>query len=606
MSAPRGGALACAHMTVRYRRRAEPTIRDVSFTVPAGGLLAVVGPSGSGKSTLCAAILGEIEQVRGRVRLDGVDLLRDRSVGRRLVSFVPQRDALHEELTPRRALALTAALRLAPQVRRTERNRRVREVLRLLEIGEHADTRIGQLSGGQRKRVAVAMELLSDPRLLMLDEPNAGLDEGLDRLMMRLLRRIADGGCTVLIITHSTANLALADHVLALDAAGQTAYYGSAEAMLEAFGVHNYAEAMQALRNRPGDPRRLMPPGKPARRTRLGEPSPSDTKRSGMNTPPNGSDPAVRHRASERRRDRRDAPSAPAPAPTTIPVTTRSPGVAHCVRVLTAREFRRAGASPLTLGRGLILLPLLGCLLTVWASDGGLAGSVTSPNRMQGAAMSVLITSITFFAMALSFSTVVGDRAVIERENRWGVPPVAVVLSKVASLIGPALLQTVMTLAVYLAVRRGPDHVIAGTPVWAGLGVCLGLLGVASMCLGLLISTASPSLERAVFLLMGSIAVLVTLNGLLIPLGHPSGFGGHTLATLSQFAPTRWGTAALAAYVGYVPIYVIDAGGRITSDAWWTQDTHHLVRALLALVVLAAAAAVSAAELLSRQSRRRR
>jgi ABC-type multidrug transport system ATPase subunit len=678
LAAERREGLVCEGLTVRYRRRPEPTIRDVGFVVPEGGLLAVVGPSGSGKSTLCTAILGEVEQVRGRVLLGGVDLLQARSVGRQLVSFVPQRDALHNELTPRGALALTAALRLAPKVGAAERARRVDEVLQLLEIGQHASTRIGQLSGGQRKRVAVAMELLSDPRLLMLDEPTAGLDEGLDRVMMLLLRRIADSGCAVMVVTHSTANLALADAVLALDSTGRVAYCGAPGGMLEAFAAGSHSEAMQALRvaagQRRGRPEPTSPPGGlPTRRSlrngsgpggvRAPAPTPAAipaatpaVTTAPTPAPSSGSLPTteIRRRGWARVIPPVPEPSTPATRPMwrrpdldgtpngTLPngtrvsgtrVNGRAPngtagrpvggaaartavsvpvpgrvdlGVAHCIRVLVVREFRRMAATPFTVARGLLLLPLLTVLLTAWADDQGLSGWVNAPNRMQGAAMSVLITCITFFAMALSFSTVVGDRDVIDRENRWGVPPVAVVTAKALSLIGPVLVQMAVTLTVYLNVRKGPDHVIAGVPSWLVLGAALGLLGLASMCLGLLISAASRSLERAVFLLMGSIAVLVVLTGLLIPFGHPSGFGGHTLATVSQFAPTRWGTAAVAAYIGFVPIEVIDVGGRATSDPWWVQNTHDVVTALVSLTVLALIYGLAAAHLLARQSRRRR
>jgi ABC-type multidrug transport system ATPase subunit len=587
-----GEGLICEHLTVRYRGRSEPTIRDVGLAVPSGGLLAVVGPSGSGKSTLCAAILGEVEQVQGRVLLGGVNLLQARSVGRRLVSFVPQRDALHNELTPRRALALTAALRLASRVPAAERARRVDELLQLLEIGEQASTRIGELSGGQRKRVAVAMELLSDPLLLMLDEPTSGLDEGLGRVMMLLLRRVADAGVAVMVVTHSSENLALADTVLALGSTGRAAYCGAPAGLLDALGARSYAEAMQVLRVAPGVQRRRRAAGRaharPVNRAnaRRAEPEPR--------VGPGGTagEPAARTAAH--------------PDGSSGTGTQADLGIVHCTRVLTARELRRMLATPLIVARGLLLLPLLTVLLTAWADDQGLAGGAEQPNRMQGAALSVMITCITFFAMALSFSTIVGDRDVIDREDRWGVPPAAVVLSKGLALLGPVVVQTVVTMTVYLSVREGPDHALAGAPVRLVLGASLGLLGVAAMCLGLVISAASPRLDRAVFLLMGTIAVLVVLTGLLIPLWHPSGVGGHTLSMVSQFAPTRWGTAAVAAHIGFVPIEMLDRGIRTTPDPWWVQDRNHVAGAWLSLVVLALTYGLVAAQLLTRQSRRRR
>ncbi len=445
--------------------------------------------------------------------------------------------------------------------------------MELLEFAEHADTRIGSRSGGQRKRVAVAMELLSDPHLLMLDEPTAGLDEGLDRVMMRLLRRVADAGRAVLLVTHSTANLALADAVLALDSAGRMAYCGDPAGMLPAFSAASHAETMQTLRSAAAEE-----PARPGTRTR----------RRGPARPTCVREP-VEGRAAE------------------PPVVGRLDlGTVHCSRVLIAREFRRMAATPLTMARALILLPLLTCALTAWADDRGLAGWPGAPNRMQGAALAALITSMAFFAMALSFSTIVGDRDVIEREHRWGVPPTAVVLAKAVTLLGPVILQASVTTTVYLSVRPAPDHVIRGWPVGVVIGGLLALLGIASMSLGLLISAASRSLERAVFLLMGTTAVLVVMTGLLVPLGAPKEMGGQTLAAVGQFTPTRWGTAAIAAYIGFVPVEVLDAGGKVATDRLWAQDVQHVLTAGASLLVLAVLFGLVAANLLVRQSRRRR
>lgn len=564
---PPGSVLICSGLTATYRGRTTPTIRGVTFEVPPRGLVVVVGPSGSGKSTLCAAVLGEIENVSGRVELDGIDLLASTAVTRRLVSFVPQRDALHLELTPRRALRFVADLRLGASYGPGERAARVEEVIDLLEMTSSASRRIGQLSGGQRKRVAVAMELLSEPRLLMLDEPNSGLDEGLDRLLMLLLRRVADRGPTVLVVSHSTANLHLADTVLALDADGHVAYSGPPSELLATLGVDTYAEVMNQLRSTGP-----FPP------------------------------------------DRDDVPAPQGAQPSQIPrrralrVPADEPGTLLATRVLLRREVSRILAHPFTLARGVLLLPLLTCVLTAWAADRGLAGSPADPNRMQGAAMSVLITCTTFFAMALSFSTIVGDREVIEREHRWGVSPVGVVMSKALAWLGPALLQTLVTWTTYSLVRPGPDVVLAGVPAWPVLAASLALLGVASTALGLLVSSASRTLDRAVFLLMGTIAVLVVLTGLLIPLGNPKGVGGHVLATVAQLAPSRWGAAAVAAFIGYVPNEALEPipGQRTLVDDLWTHDGGHVLVAWGSLVVLALTYTLLAAQLLVRQARRRR
>jgi ABC-type multidrug transport system ATPase subunit len=616
-----GKGLVCTDLTVRYRGRSEPTIREVSLDLPPGRLLCVVGPSGSGKSTLCATILGEIDRIEGEVLLDGVDLLRAPSVARQWVSFVPQRDAVHDELTPMQALTLTARLRLSSRLSPQEQAHRVTEVLRTLEIADHANTRIGHLSGGQRKRVAVAMELLSEPRLLMLDEPTAGLDEGLDRSMMMLLRRIANSGCAVMVITHSNANLGLADSVLAFDSQGQVAYEGSPAGILEEFDVPGLAEAMQALRVTSGEA--SAPPAtrgrwftRPARRNRRpaagrrGQGRPqvvraaaprASTAEPGVRSATGTRRPGAGRRAGQVRPRRTDGASAVDPVPGSADL-----GFLHSTRVLISREFKRMAGTPLTAARGILLLPLLTVMFTAWASTEGLAGWAYDPNRMQGAVLQVLLNCTTFFAMALSFVTIVGDRPVIAREHRWGVPPMAVVLSKGIALTGPVILQSVIAVSLYLMVRQGPDHVLPGKPVWATLLILLAVTGIAAMTLGLSISATSASLDRVVFMLMGVTATLLVVTGVMIPLGHPSGAGAHILSILGQFTPTRWGTAAVSAYIGFVPLDVLDSGGTTTNDSLWTHDTHHVATALVALALMSIMYVLAAAFLLSRQLRRRR
>ena len=573
-------ALVCSDVAARYRNRRRPTISGINLVLPRNGVLAVVGPSGAGKSTLCAAVLGEVEDVTGHVLVDGVALLEAPDLAPRLVSFVPQRDALHTELTPRQALRLTAELRLAPSVPQAERERRVAEVLSLLELATHADRRIGQLSGGQRKRVAVAMELLSNPRLLMLDEPTSGLDEGLDLVMMQLLRRVADGGRGVVVITHSTANLHLADVVLALDIHGRVAFSGPPAQFLATLGADTYAEAMAALRS-----------GTATAETVAGGPLPGEDVTQTAQLRREAIDAAVAVRT-------RRASSALAP----------EIGLLHTALVLTRRELTRMWANKLTLARGLLALPVLAALLTAWGAEEGLSGDGFTSNSVQVVALSVLITCTTFFAMALSFGTIVGDREVIEREFRWGVRPVGVVAAKALAIGGPVVVQSVVTMSLYLLLREGPSTPLDVAPPVVAITGSLALLGLSSMALGLLVSASTRTLERAILVLMGFVALLSVLNGLLIPLAHPEGFGSKALALVAHLTPSRWGTAAVAAYIHYRPTPLPDAPPGDTSqlDALWTHDVAHFTDALVSMGSLGVAYVVGAMILLTRQLGRRR
>jgi ABC-type cobalamin/Fe3+-siderophores transport system ATPase subunit len=178
-------------------------LSDVSFSLEQRSFLAVVGPSGAGKSTLLNALTGFRPATEGRVLYDGRDLYEDYDELRLRQGYVPQEDVLHEGLTVGQALDYGARLRFPRDVSSTERRLRIEEVLHQLGIEATTDLVVSRLSGGQRRRVAVAMELVTKPSLLFLDEPTSGLDPGNERGVMTLLRTLADGGRTVIAVTHS-------------------------------------------------------------------------------------------------------------------------------------------------------------------------------------------------------------------------------------------------------------------------------------------------------------------------------------------------------------------------------------------------------------------
>lgn len=222
---------------------------DVSFPVGAKCLLAVVGPSGAGKSTLLGALTGLRPAEHGTVLYDGRDLYRDYAELRSRIGLVPQDDILHAQLTVRRALTYAAELRFPQDTAPAERQARVDEVIGELGLRQRADQSIHSLSGGQRKRVSVALELLTKPSLLFLDEPTSGLDPGMDRSVMHMLRGLADDGRTVIVVTHSVLSLDVCDRLLVLAPGGRIAYFGPPDETLGFFGFAQWPEAFEAFEN---------------------------------------------------------------------------------------------------------------------------------------------------------------------------------------------------------------------------------------------------------------------------------------------------------------------------------------------------------------------
>src|SRR5262249_29603045 len=177
----------------------------------------------------------------------GRDLYMNYAQLRHRIGLVPQENILHTQLTARRSLGYAAELRFPRDTSKSERSHRIDEVLDELVLTKHAGTKVAAMSGGQQKRVTVALELLTKPSLLFLDEPTSGLDPGLDKSVMEQMRDLAHDGRTVIVVTHSVANLDLCDRLLVLVPGGKIAYFGAPRDGLKYFGKPGWAEMFQAF-----------------------------------------------------------------------------------------------------------------------------------------------------------------------------------------------------------------------------------------------------------------------------------------------------------------------------------------------------------------------
>ncbi|OBJ62820.1 ATP-binding cassette domain-containing protein, partial [Mycobacterium sp. 1423905.2] len=214
----------------------------ISLTARPGTLTAIIGGSGAGKTTLSRLIAGYTSPTTGSVTFEGHDIHAEYASMRSRIGMVPQDDVVHRQLTVNQALGYAAELRLPPDTSKADRAQVVAQVLEELELTKHADTRVDKLSGGQRKRASVALELLTGPSLLILDEPTTGLDPALDRQVMLMLRQLADAGRVVLIVTHSVAYLDVCDQLLLVAPGGKTAYLGPPSQIGAAMGTTNWAD----------------------------------------------------------------------------------------------------------------------------------------------------------------------------------------------------------------------------------------------------------------------------------------------------------------------------------------------------------------------------
>ncbi len=222
-------------------------LSDISFSIKAHEFVAIVGPSGAGKSTLLNALCGFKPAMDGHILLNSTDLYTNFDLFREQIGYVPQNNITHSELHVDEALTYAARLRLPMDTNNNERSNRISEVLDSLGLKNCSHRQIKSLSGGEQKRVSIAAELLTKPGIIFLDEVTSGLDPATEKLIMQILRGLANVGHTIIIVTHATNNIALCDEVAILTRRGYLAYFGPPGQALIYFKVKNFDEIYNIL-----------------------------------------------------------------------------------------------------------------------------------------------------------------------------------------------------------------------------------------------------------------------------------------------------------------------------------------------------------------------
>lgn len=498
-------------LTVAVDRGRKTLLDDVSFPVGAKCLLAVVGPSGAGKSTLLNALTGQRPADRGTVLYDGRDLYRDYAELRQRIGLVPQDDILHTQLTVRRALTYAAELRFPQDTAREERRARVEEVIVELGLEQRADQPIHCLSGGQRKRVSVALELLTKPSLLFLDEPTSGLDPGMDRSVMHMLRGLADDGRTVIVVTHSVLSLDVCDRLLVLAPGGKVAYYGPPDDTLAFFGFEQWPEAFEAFeRDRDRD--------------WAGEYRDSPFQRQYV----------VNSSAQPH------LPAAERAAAVAPPPKAQSWGAQ--LGTLVRRYAAALGADRTFLAIMVALPFVMGAMARALGK-----GRFTQETALN--ALLILCVGAVLTGAANAVRELVKERVIYQRERAVGLSRSAYLMSKVVVLGTVTVLQAVVLtlvalLGVDLAVPGGKGVLI---PPLAEITAAVALLAFTAMMLGLVVSALVRKEEVTMPLLVLLAIVQVVFCGALLTLD-----GVAVLGQLSWFVPSRWAFGAMAGTIDLV------------------------------------------------------
>ncbi|NPA27211.1 MAG: ATP-binding cassette domain-containing protein, partial [Chloroflexi bacterium] len=544
--------LAAVGLTQRVRG-GDVLLHDISLVIEPRELVAIVGQSGSGKTTLLNALSGYRPASEGEVIVNGVSLYRQFDAVRHLIGYVPQQDIIHRELTVWEALDYAAQLRLPPDMTREERHQRIEQVLQDLDLAHRRDVPIHRLSGGQQKRVSIGVELLTRPGLFFLDEPTSGLDPGTETLFMRLLRRLADQGCTIVLVTHTTKNVDLADKVVFLARGGYLAWFGPPDEALA------YFDAYRTERERAAGPITF-----------------DDIyillEDSSRGTPEEW---AQRYRASEAYRRyvleplarKRQLPLLDADARESLVVTLSGgrprgrprPRVRvrrggwrmglRQTRILLSRNLRVLLRDRFSLALMLLVAPLVASLDFLLAALLGRAPF----DFYQGRFSTVMVTlfSLAIYAVMVGglsqMREIVKEQAIYRRERLVNLQILPYVLSKV----GLAGLMALYQAAWYTGLHYLAFEMPGG---WTEAGLIyatLALTTLGGMMLGLFSSALAPNANAAPLIVILFMVPQIVLSGVQVPLPRE----------VSALSNTRWSFEALMSITG--------VGSDLMADPCW-------------------------------------
>jgi len=512
----------------------------IDLRIRQGDFFALLGPNGAGKTTLISIIAGLAHASSGRVSVMGHDVVKDYRRARASLGVVPQELVFDPFFTVRETLRITAGYY---GVRGADAW--IDEVLEDLDLVEHVDKRVKKLSGGQRKRVSTAIELLTRPSLLFLDEPTSGLDPQLDRDVMELLATLAHGtrpgdtGRTVMVVTHNENHIDRADKVLILAAGGKPVYFGSPRQVIPYF-----RERLAELRSQ-GQLVVSAPRG--------GFPDPGEIEGFAdvYALIRNHTQMLRAHleavEPSTRRGDGRRIPTALSSSYPKAPQQSRMRQISTLVR----RHLRIVAADPSYLAFMLALPIIMGLLTKVISGKNGFsvpelpAPTPDNPCVVYSTQalelLVILITGAAFAGMAATIRELVGERDVFLREKAVGLRAGAYLMSKAIVLALIVTVQTAIMMGIALALNEHPsDAVLLGNPALE-LAVCCWAVAFASGLLGLAISAFVSSSEQVMPVLVVSIMGQLVLAGGVVPVA-----GRAVFEQLAWFMPARWGYAMAA------------------------------------------------------------
>lgn len=397
-----GFSLAVSDVSVEISRK--KILEGIRFFLPAGKILSIIGQSGQGKSTFLELLAGKVRHSEGTILFDGIDC--EQGNVQREIAYLPQEPLLRDTLTVRETLALSARISLPKDYTASETECRSTKLLEFLRISNLENQKIAHLSGGERRRVAIAAQLMGAPGLILLDEPLSGLDPLNAKLLCSYLKDLASKGHTVILTTHSYEALRVSDEVLLIHQ-GKMGFYGAPADAFRFFNAKDPEGILETLSDR---------------------------------TSENWKEAGICSRIEK-----------PEPVESYFPRCPRKNTFPYFFSVLFRQWFRDPGKAV-----SLVVQPVV---------IGFLFSQIFSKASSLWVAAFALVLSANWFALSLSVREIVQEKELLLDEFRKGVSPAKILAAKLFFTAFFALFET----GIVYAFLAGSISVFPSVPLWITL-----------------------------------------------------------------------------------------------------------------------------------------
>ena len=474
-------------------------LQNVNINIQGNEFVAIIGGSGAGKSTLMGILNGSDMKFEGDVYYNSLSLKENFNHLKRLVGYVPQEDIIYENLKLRRMLYYTAILRMPNDTTKQEIEERIDYVLNTLDLKEHQDTYIRKLSGGQKKRASIAVELLADPKLFFLDEPTSGLDPGMEKSLMETLRTLSKKqDRTIVMVTHTTQNLDLCDKVIFMGPGGRVCFVGSVDGAKEFFQTDDLTSIYNLIHDAPE-----MWSGRFA-------------------AAEHSQNSDVRRELSPERKKMQSAKKT-------------SSGLQFCTVVRRYLELMCNDRKRLAV---FLLQPILiGVLLSIVADD-----DIFDIYESTKSMMFVLSCSAIWLGVFDSIQEICKERNILRREYMAGLKMGVYILSKlfVQCLLGAV--QSICLVFTFLLIVKGNEEGILFDSFYLEILVTVWLTVLASIAMGFIISAIVRTGDKAMAAAPFVLIVQLLFSGILFELKGVAEY-------ISYITVSRWSVEALGSIV---------------------------------------------------------